>query len=468
MTRRKFDNITLRIAGIAILMLVCVFSLFSQENPIIIIPGVTGSELVNKKTGEVVWFKVRKSKQDDLRLPLSLDFTKSHDDLVPGDILREVKIGILPKYDIYGDLIDNLKEKYGYHEERWELLSNRGIEKSIFVFAYDWRLDNVENARILVRKIEALKHKLKKPNLKFDVIAHSMGGLIARYAAMAGDADLNLTAKKPVPTWAGAKLFDKIILLGTPNEGSPLTLSSLINGLRLGGIKIDLPFVRMLTKFDVFTIPSTFQLLPAPGTFLATDDKFEPLDIDIYDVKTWTKYGWNPLDDPDYAKAFTAAEKKIAETYFRTVLARAKRLHELLAVGNLENKTSVSFHVVGADCKESLNALVVYRDDHSDKWKTKFSTSGFTGSDGQKVSSEDLKKAMYGPGDGTVTRRSLEAATESSLAKVESILKPASSKFVCEDHDRLPGNTEVQDYIMSVFGAKEMQVKTAAPGRSLQ
>ncbi len=41
-----------------------------------------------------------------------------------------------------------------------------------------------------VRRIERLKTKLQRPDLKFNVVAHSMGGLIARYAAMYGDADL--------------------------------------------------------------------------------------------------------------------------------------------------------------------------------------------------------------------------------------------------------------------------------------
>ena len=41
-----------------------------------------------------------------------------------------------------------------------------------------------------MKKIKALKTKLRKPNLKFNVVAHSMGGLVTRYAAMYGDTDL--------------------------------------------------------------------------------------------------------------------------------------------------------------------------------------------------------------------------------------------------------------------------------------
>lgn len=452
------------VACIGIVLLALSFSLFAQvNNPVIIVPGLTGSELINKKTGEVVWFKVSKSKTDDLRLPISAGRSRNRDTLVVGDILRSVKIGILPKFDVYSGLIQSLIERDGYHEESWEIPSANGSEKAIYVFPYDWRLDNVENARLLIRRVEALKRKLKKPNLKFDVIAHSMGGIISRYAAMYGDADLPVGNGKPHPTWAGAKLFDKIILMATPNEGSVLSLNSLLNGLRLGGIKIDLPFVRKMSKFDVFTIPSAFQLLPAPGTFRVFDESLAPVYIDLYDPKVWTKYGWNPINDKGFASTFNLAERRNADTYFALVLNRAKRLHQALAAGSADNKSGVSFHILGADCKDALDSIVIYHEKRSNKWKTLFKPTGFTRSDGQKVTSEELKKVMIAPGDGTVTRRSLEAATESEIAKVESILRPASSKFVCEEHDKLQTNVEVQDYIMSLLNEKVVPVKAGVP-----
>src|SRR5262249_38212749 len=157
--------------------------------PVIIIPGLTGSELVNSKTGEKVWFKLRKPKDDDLRLPISPNLAANHDGLVAGDILRSVRIG-LKKTDAYGDLIEALEAKGGYREATWTNPPAKGYEDTLYVFPYDWRLDNVANARLLIRRIDELKRKLKRPNLQFDVIAHSMGGIIARYAAMYGNADL--------------------------------------------------------------------------------------------------------------------------------------------------------------------------------------------------------------------------------------------------------------------------------------
>ncbi|MEJ7711532.1 MAG: hypothetical protein WKF84_17125 [Pyrinomonadaceae bacterium] len=64
-----------------------------------------------------------------------------------------------------------------------------------------------------------MKRKLNRPDLRFNIIAHSMGGLVARYAAMYGDADLPRDAEDLKPTWAGANI-NKVFMFGTPNEGS--------------------------------------------------------------------------------------------------------------------------------------------------------------------------------------------------------------------------------------------------------
>src|SRR5215203_3947836 len=39
--------------------------------PVIIIPGLIGSELVNKNNNDKVWFDLNRAKDDDLRLPIS-------------------------------------------------------------------------------------------------------------------------------------------------------------------------------------------------------------------------------------------------------------------------------------------------------------------------------------------------------------------------------------------------------------
>ena len=86
------------------------------KRPIIIIPGLTGSELINRRTGETVWFKTSRSKVDDLRLPISPNLVQNRDDLIAGDIIRGFKVGrFLPEVEIYEKLITAMQAR-GYRE----------------------------------------------------------------------------------------------------------------------------------------------------------------------------------------------------------------------------------------------------------------------------------------------------------------------------------------------------------------
>ncbi|MEQ1607110.1 MAG: hypothetical protein ABL999_19775 [Pyrinomonadaceae bacterium] len=449
MTANKLSRSVAFFAQIGIAVLAFSFAALAQgKNPVILVPGLSGSELRHKVTNERIWFRTFKSKSEDLRLPINPDLSKNYDDLVPGDVLRGVKLGVFPVTDVYGGFIKAMEVRGGYHEEKWDSPSENGFEDSLYVFAYDWRLDCVENARLLVKKVEALKVTLKKPDLKFDIVAHSMGGLISRYAAMYGDADLG--TGKAVPTWAGSKLFDKIVLLGTPNEGSALSLSGLINGFTLGGMRIDLPFVQDTSKFTIFSVPSAYELLPSPGTFRAFDEKLQPLELDLYDPKIWAKYGWNAVDDKEFAVEFKAVKKEDAESFFAASLDHAKRFHQALDAANGKSE-GVAFYAIGSDCRSSLDAVVIYQDLRTKKWTTLFQPKEFTASDGKKVSADDLKKIMFTPGDGVVTQRSLSAVTVSEKAKISSIFNGRSNSFICGEHNKLAANSKIQEYIIGLL-----------------
>lgn len=430
----------------------------NAKPPIIIIPGLTGSELINPKTGKIVWFKPQRAKDDDLRLPISsVNLTRNRDSLIVGDIIRNVQlIKFLPETEIYERLIDALEKRAGYKEGKLDAPEKGGDQATFYVFPYDWRRDNVENARLLVQHVETLKRKLGKPNLKFNIIAHSMGGLIARYAVRYGNADLPAGNAAPKPTWAGARNFDRVFLLGTPNEGSPRALDALINGYSIFG-GLNLPFVQNLSKFDAFTIPSAYQLLPFESTFKALDENFQPLSIDLYNPKTWDEYGWSAYLDEDFQKKFTPAEQRNARNYFAAALNRAKRFQQAL---NSESaaRTPVSFYLVGGDCKDTLNTILLLRDAKKDRWRTLFKEDSFTRSDGTKVSAEEVKKVMFAPGDGVVPKRSLTAETVTSVNK--QILPVASDIFLCEGHTKLVSNAEVQDKIFTLlFGTTTATVE---------
>lgn len=425
-------------------------SIPTGKNPVIIIPGLTGSELVNSKTDELVWFKPQRAKDDDLRLPVSANLARNRDNLVPRDIIRTVQFfKFLPETEIYERLIDALQTRGGYTEASWTNPKKTDFQDTFYVFPYDWRLDNVENARLLVRKIETLKRQLGKPNLKFNVVAHSMGGLIARYAAMYGNSDLR--EGRPRPTWAGARNFDKIFLLGTPNEGSILSLRALLEGFSYIGGGLNLPFIQNINRFDVFTIPSIYQLLPHEGTFAAYDENLKPLTVDLYNPKTWEDYGWAIWQDGDFTKKLTPAEQRAARSYFRVVLSRAKRFQSALDA-NVGEKIPVSFYLMGADCKETPNAVVLLQDKKKNRWKVQFKPDSFNRADGTKVTAEEQKNLLTAMGDGVVALGSLKAQTIGN----KTILPLAGELYQCEGHNKLANNAEIQGKLLALlFGTTE-------------
>lgn len=460
-------RIWIRRAAFAVPLLCAVVAsaLAQAKHPVIIIPGLSGSELRNPKTKERIWFNPFKPRTGRIGLPLDADPTRMHDDLVASDAIRAVKVGLV-SFDVYGGFIKALIARGGYHEEKWDSPSPKGGDAAVYVFAYDWRLDNIQNAKLLIHKIDDLRKKLGKPDLKFDIAAHSMGGIIARYAAMYGDAELPAEGRKPQPTWAGAKYFDNIVLIGTPNEGAMLSLDSFVEGFSYKGMHFNLPFFQDTSKYMVFSIPAAYQLLPAPGALKAYDDHLKPLKIDLYDPQTWRQYGWDVTQDAEFVDHFTASERRVADAYFASVLSRAKRLHAALAAANGEEK-SVKFFTIGCDCrKETLDGVVIYRDG-SGAWKTRFTPTGFMRADGTRASDADVKKVVVSPGDGIVAFHSVNASMQSTSANVGSILGAAPAENICEDHNTQATNSKIQDHVIKLLTgiqpAPKQQLAAAKP-----
>lgn len=418
--------------------------------PVIIIPGLIGSELVNKETGDKVWFDLLRAKDDDLRLPVSPDLKANRDKLVPGDILRKVQlIRLTPQIEIYQKLIESL-EADGYAEGKIDAPLENGTADTFYVFPYDWRLDNVGNAQILLEKLDELRAKLNRPDLKFNVIAHSMGGLIARYAAMYGKADLS--SRNPRPTWKGATYFNQISLVATPNGGSLSALNSLLNGFSLfGGGKLNLPFVQNLSKYDLFTIPSIFQLLPHDGMVRAFDENLKPIKVDIYNPATWEKYGWAAYADEEFSKKNETITTEQAKAYFQAALLRAK-LFQAALDAKPTRKSPIPTYYFGSECKPTIDGMIIYKKEKDNVWKTEFEADSFTRSDGTKVSKEELEKVLYAPGDGVVPKRSLI----SSLLNIGRYRNPKSGvvgdlTITCSEHNRLTGDEVIGKSLLSIL-----------------
>ena len=439
------------------------------KRPLIVIPGILGSQIVNRKTGEVVWPSVFRSDVDGLSLPTTPDLPSNRDGLEASRIVDVAKLAkIAPEVYVYHYLLRALTDFGGYREGDWESPPEGGDRDTFYVFAYAWRRDNVESARLLARRVEALKLKLGRPDLRFNIVAHSMGGLVARYAAMYGDRDLAPEGSEPRPDWAGANFVDKIFMFGTPNAGSMEALSVLLEGYSVTeGLRRRVRLLNKLSREDVMTAPSIFQLLPHRAQARFLDENLRPLTVDLYDPEVWRRYKWSAAHDPAFREAYANGVARGQESptktgtlaeldaYFEAALNRARRFHEALdAPTPSADASPVKLFAFGGDCEETLAAVVITRDDKLGRWLTLTRPKSLKTGDGRKLTRDEVVRAMYEPGDGRVTRSSLLGLNNTAArvsALYDSPLPLAYAAFACDLHSDLQNNRTLQDNALTLL-----------------
>ena len=438
------------------------------KRPVIVIPGVLGSQIVNRRTGEVVWPSAFRSSDDGLNLPTTPDLRANRDDLVASKIIETAKLAKLaPEVYVYRALLWALENFAGYREGEWDAPPADGDRDTFYVFPYDWRRDNVETAQEFVRRVEELKRKLGRPDLRFNVVAHSMGGLVARYAAMYGDEDLPPEGTAPTPTWEGAAHVNKIFMFGVPNEGSAEAFTTLTEGYSVTeGLRRRIRLLNKLSREDVLTAPSIFQLLPHGHHARFLDENLRPLPLDLYDPATWRRHGWGAVSDESFRASYARGEIKGQESpthrntleeldaYFAAALLRARRFHEALDAHDPSRPAPVPLFAFGGDCEETLAAPVIMRDEKRDRLVTLTRPREIKTSAGAKLTRREVQLAMYEPGDGRVTRRSLlgeSVAPERNGGPLNTALPVAYAAFACDLHSELQNNKTLQDNALTLL-----------------
>jgi hypothetical protein len=206
-----------------------------------------------------------------------------------------------------------------------------------FQFPYDFRRDNVENARrlheFILEKKAYIQQEIERrygiveSEVKFDIVAHSMGALLARYFLRYGGADLPEDGSLPALTWAGSQYVDRAILVAPPNAGAIETLVNLVEGRRFG------PTLPRYSPSVLGSFPALYQLLPRSrhGSVVWADNG-EPIE-DLLDPQLWQEMGWG-LASPAEAEilswllpeiASAADQQAVAVDHQRKSLERARR-----------------------------------------------------------------------------------------------------------------------------------------------
>jgi pimeloyl-ACP methyl ester carboxylesterase len=442
--------------------------------PIIFIPGILGSRLVNRRTGESIW---PDKKGDDLALPISSPvLAENRDDLVATEVLEATRVNpFLPKVDVYGPLLENLEFYGGYRHGNIAAPPPWGYADTVYTFAYDWRRDIVESAQALGCAIEELKLRLGRPDLRFDIVAHSMGGLVARYYAMYGERDV-LYDPFHCPDWAGARNLGRIIMIGAPNAGSMYALSVLLRGYsasdttrRSSGflfkIKRELDPTRV-GPHDAFTAPSLYQLLPAREQARFFDGKLNPTPVELYEVETWRAHKWSAAFDPKIrqrelrrlskelgpivGKTESLRRHDERERFLPVTLRRAAAFQNALAAPS-PPPASLRFVFIGGDCIGTLDGAVILK---GIAQRTIFKPSHFPGETRRRRKVADL---IFSPGDGLVTRRSLLGYSLNAQPAIPVAMRSThvETAFFCRSHNGLVMDTAARNNLLTALLARQ-------------
>jgi pimeloyl-ACP methyl ester carboxylesterase len=318
-----------------------------QVAPAVVVPGILGSRLVRPDGGEAWLNLANVFGHHDLRLPLRLPLETSRDLLRPAGLLGVNTA--LPRvfgFSEYADLV-HLLEGAGFRS------TGRGEGPSYHVFSYDWRRDLVESARALGETLDALAEAMGDPLARFNLVGHSMGGLVARYYLRFGGAEPGEST--PV-TWAGARRVRTLTLVATPNGGSIPALGAVLSGERVG-----LSYTTLAASV-IARMPAIYQLFPPAGTRPLLDRRGERLDADLHDLKTWERFGWGPFaparDRNRLASGEAAESDEGQRAFMGAALARAAAFHRALSLVP-ETPCPVRVVVLGGDCLPTLARAIV-------------------------------------------------------------------------------------------------------------
>ena len=348
----------------------------NYRNPVIIIHGFLGSKLKNAKTGENVWghftsedVALPPGKMRALAIPMQqgAPLKDLKDDIVPDGMLDVVQItlmGMTFTVNAYKNLIDILHEG-GYQPEGRPLDKGKNYY-TLFQFAYDWRRDLQGNAeklhnfilkkRSYLRKMYKALYGIDDYDVKFDIIGHSMGGLLSRYYLRYGDAELpEMDSKIKVP-WTGAKYIDRLIILGTPNAGYLDTLLETVNG----------PEIPIFPTALLSTWMTYYQMLPEPSARSVVLEHDKDKAVDIYDINTWIKYKWGlASENQDDTLKILLPEIKTAEErhatavdHLKKCLERAKRFRYAMRIRADHPESVKMYLILGNAVKTHCRATV--------------------------------------------------------------------------------------------------------------
>lgn len=428
-------------------------NLAAEQPPLIVIPGIMGSKLRDRETARIIWpgsvWNLVTSEFNELALDVDPATLTSRPSRLEAFDITDTAAG----RDFYNRLIETLQQYGDFKRTVAGTPVTDTFERRFYVFPYDWRHDNVESARQLDALIEQIRRDYGRPDLKVDIVAHSMGGLVSRYYLRFGTEDV-LESDKPAITMQGAAKVNRLILLGTPSLGSANTIRGFVEGEKI---------VRRVAPETLATMPSVYQLLPngirkpligIDGRPLRASADPQSPELDLFDPATWRALHWSLYDPEITARVAKAAatpaegQARVAalQAYFDKYLVRAGRFQRALLLPQPDNPVKIV--VFGADC--ALTPSRVVAEEENGRYVPRFEPGRIR----NPRPGREYDLLMLEPGDGRVNKPSLlgrQSIDPTVRASNTGSFPIAFSFFLCEDHDQLTNNINFQDNLLNVL-----------------
>ena len=355
------------------------------RNPVIVIHGFLGAKLWHDDADKQIWgtftgLQVAEGFSDDYLRKLSYPMEKGKslydikDNARAYELMKDIDIrlfGVTIDQSAYQEMLDILISKGFIPEDQ---VKEKGKNfPSLHTFYYDWRRNNVQNAQQLHKFIQEKRKELQKKyeelygiknfDVKFNIIAHSMGGMITRYMLMYGDQAIPDKGPMPKPDWRGAKNVERAVIVGTPNLGFLNVVFEMTKGLSIAkGVPPFPPAV-------IGTWATYYQMLPFPcmKSVKYADDPDGPA-VNLYDPKVWIDLKWG-LADPkqnEYLEMLKpgvkdpAERRKIALDHLVKCLKKAEQFSQAVQADSKQPDELALFLFLG-DSVDTRKTAVVNR-----------------------------------------------------------------------------------------------------------
>jgi pimeloyl-ACP methyl ester carboxylesterase len=291
-----------------------------SQNPVIVIPGITGTSLVDHYPlhADEVWSMIVNKEYERVAL---------HPDDLRYDAIEPARVVAGQIFPIYDDLIKALR-----HE-----LSTRADQPTpVYAFPYDWRMDIREAAVRLkafadevIARARLLKHYAEAGELHVDLVGHSMGGLvICEYLAQFGR-EAN----------AG-----KVVTIGTPWLGCIEAIVKIATGMSV----LTGPEPTERERETARVTPSLYQLFPSYRG--ATVDP-AGRDVDIYDPSNMQTSVLESL--AEFVRLYSVS------TRARERAAKAREILEIMLGEARRHRQTVTRFTTGRSSVSCANWLVI-------------------------------------------------------------------------------------------------------------